>query len=102
MNISEFATKELLESTGVSEHLTEREKHLIGIAVTATRGCVFCTGTRLEKARQAGVPYAALVAGVDLAAAVNAGVTVAIATQGAELHSIACQGGACAAGLPSC
>ena len=81
MEMSEFATSEMLESTGASAQLTDREKHLIGIAVTATRGCVACTGGRLKKAINAGVPYAALVAAVDLAAAVNAGVTVAIALQ---------------------
>lgn len=102
MKISEFATNELLESTGASAHLTDREKHLIGIAVTATRGCIACTGARLEKAVAAGVPYATLVAGIDLAAAVNAGVTVAIALQGAELNGIACKDGACTAGLPNC
>ena len=100
MKISEFATNELLESTGTSAHLTDREKHLIGIAVAATRGCVACTGGRLKKALEAGVPYAALVAGVDLAAAVNAGVTVAIARQGADLNGLVCEDGACTAGLP--
>ena len=59
MEMSEFATNELLESTGILAHLNDREKHLIGIAVTATRGCVACTGGRLKKAIDAGVPYAA-------------------------------------------
>ena len=59
MKMSEFATNGLLESAGISAHLTDREKHLIGIAVTATRGCVACTGGRLKKAIDAGVPYAA-------------------------------------------
>ena len=102
MKMSEFATNELLESAGASPHLTDREKHLIGIAVTATRGCVACTGGRLKKAIDAGVPYAALVAAVDLAAAVNAGVTVAIVLQGADLNGIACKDGVCTAGLPNC
>ncbi len=48
------------------------------------------------------MPYATLVAGVDLAAAVNAGVTVAIATQGADLKGIACKDGVCTAGFPNC
>jgi hypothetical protein len=37
MDISEFATRRLLESTGASEHLSDREKHFIGIAVAATQ-----------------------------------------------------------------
>jgi alkylhydroperoxidase/carboxymuconolactone decarboxylase family protein YurZ len=102
MKMSEFATNGLLESTGASAHLTDREKHLIGIAVTATRGCVACTGGRLKKASDVGVPYAVLVAAVDLAASVNAGVTVAIALQGADLNGIACKDGVCTAGLPTC
>jgi alkylhydroperoxidase/carboxymuconolactone decarboxylase family protein YurZ len=105
MEFSEFATQKLLEATGKSEHLTDREKHLIGLAVTATRGCIACTGNRLKRASQAGIPYEALVAGIDLAAAVNAGVTIAIATQGAERSGIVkpesvCADEACAVGLP--
>ena len=88
MEFSEFATKKLLQETGQSEHLTDREKHLIGLAVTATRGCIACTGGRLKRALEAGISYEALVAGIDLAAAVNAGVTVAIATQGAGRNGI--------------
>src|ERR1700676_2500342 len=95
MEFSEFATQKLLEATGQSEHLTDREKHLIGLAVTATRGCIACTGNRLKKASQAGIPYETLVAGIDLAAAVNAGVTIAIATQGAERRGIATPEVAC-------
>ena len=105
MDFSEFATQRLLQTTGGSEHLTDREKHLIGLAVTATRGCIACTGGRLKRASEAGVPYETLVAGIDLAAAVNAGVTIAIATQGAERNGVvkpelACDDDACAVGLP--
>jgi alkylhydroperoxidase/carboxymuconolactone decarboxylase family protein YurZ len=105
MEFSEFATKKLLQETGQSEHLTDREKHLIGLAVTATRGCIACTGGRLKRALEAGISYEALVAGIDLAAAVNAGVTVAIATQGAERNGVvkpelACVDEACTVGLP--
>jgi alkylhydroperoxidase/carboxymuconolactone decarboxylase family protein YurZ len=105
MEFSEFASRTLLEATGQSEHLTDREKHLIGLAVTATRGCIACIGNRLKRASQAGIPYETLVAGIDLAAAVNAGVTIAIATQGAERSGVArpelaCVGEACVTGLP--
>src|SRR5271154_193914 len=106
MEFSEFSTQKLLQATGQSEHLTDREKHLIGLAVTATRGCIACTGDRLKRALEAGVSYETLVAGIDVAAAVNAGVTVAIAIQGAERNGIvkpevaACTDEACAVGLP--
>ena len=54
MEFSEFATQKLLQATGQSEHLTDREKHLIGLAVTATRGCIACTGGRLKRALESG------------------------------------------------
>src|SRR5277367_4731166 len=88
MEFSEFATQTLLQTTGRSEHLTDREKHLIGLAVTTTRGCIACTGNRLKRALEAGISYDTLVAGIDVAAAVNAGVTIAIATQGAERSGV--------------
>ena len=105
MEFSEFAVQKLLQTTGQSEHLTGREKHLIGLAVTATRGCIGCTGGRLKKALEAGVSYETVVAGIDLAAAVNAGVTVSIATQGAERNGVVkpelvCADEACTVGLP--
>jgi len=105
MEFSEFATQKLLQETGESEHLTDREKHPIGLAVTATRGCIACTGGRLKRALEAGLSYEVLVAGIDLAAAVNAGVTVAIATQGAERNGVVkpepvCADEACTVGLP--
>ena len=102
MKSEEFKTKTLLEETGKSTHLTDREKHLIGMAVTSTRGCIACTGNRIKKALEAKVPYATIIAGIDLAAAVNAGTTVAIATQGADLNKIdeICSDGICTTGVP--
>ena len=35
--------------------LSDREKHLVGLAVTMTRGCQVCTRNRIEKARAAGI-----------------------------------------------
>ena len=102
MKSEEFKTETLLEETGKSTHLTDREKHLIGMAVTATRGCIACTGNRIKKALEAGVPYDTIIAGIDLASAVNAGTTVAIATQGADLIKIdeICSDGICTTGVP--
>jgi alkylhydroperoxidase/carboxymuconolactone decarboxylase family protein YurZ len=100
MKAEEFKTRGLLLETGASPHLTDREKHLIGMAVTSTRGCIACTGGRIRKALEAGVPYETVVAGIDLASAVNAGTTLAIATQGADLTKVdeLCPDGICTVG----
>ena len=36
--------------------LTEREKHLIGLAVTLTRGCQVCTRGRIERRGRPALP----------------------------------------------
>lgn len=105
MEFSEFNVQKLLQATGQSVHLTDREKHLIGLAVTTTRGCIACTGSRLKRALEAGISYEALVAGIDVAAAANAGVTIAIATQGAARDGVVkpepvCGDETCVAALP--
>ena len=63
-------------STGL---LSEREKHLIGLAVTMTRGCQVCTRNRVEKARSNGLTDDELNALIAVASAVNSGVTAATA-----------------------
>jgi alkylhydroperoxidase/carboxymuconolactone decarboxylase family protein YurZ len=65
--------------------LTDREKHLIGLAVTLTRGCQVCTRNRIKKARAAGIRDDILNALVDAVAAVNAGVAAATAREGFPL-----------------
>jgi alkylhydroperoxidase/carboxymuconolactone decarboxylase family protein YurZ len=62
--------------------LTDREKHLIGLAVTMTRGCQICTRNRIEKARAAGIGDDVLNALVRVVSSVNAGVTAATAREG--------------------
>ena len=62
--------------------LTDREKHLVGLAVTMTRGCQVCTRNRIEKARAAGIDDTLLNALVNVVSAVNAGVTAATAREG--------------------
>jgi AhpD family alkylhydroperoxidase len=59
--------------------LSEREKHLIGLAVTMTRGCQVCTRNRIEKARGIGLTDDELNALIAVTAAVNSGVTAATA-----------------------
>ena len=44
-----------IKQTHGTELLSEREKHLIGLAVTMTRGCQVCTRNRIEKARGIGL-----------------------------------------------
>lgn len=59
--------------------LNEREKHLVGLAVTMTRGCQLCTRNRVEKARGIGISDDELNALIAVTAAVNSGVTAATA-----------------------
>jgi len=59
--------------------LSDREKHLIGLAVTMTRGCQVCTRNRVEKARGIGFTDDELNALVAVTASVNSGVTGATA-----------------------
>ena len=59
--------------------MSEREKYLIGLAVTMTRGCQVCTRNRIEKARGAGLTDDELNALVAVTSAVNGGVTAATA-----------------------
>ena len=66
-----------LRETHETSRLTDREKHLLGLAVTLTRGCQVCTRGRIEKARAAGIDDDVLNALVDVVSAVNAGVTAA-------------------------
>ena len=100
MDASEFKTKAALDATGQTDALTDREKHLVGLAVTVTRGCIACTGGRIEKAMEAGIEYPTVLAALDLAAAVNAGVTMRTAIEGAARNNIdeACSGEECAIG----
>ena len=89
-----------LEQTNASEHLSEREKHLVGLAVTLTRGCAYCSGGRIEKALAAGITQESVSAAVDLAAAVNAGVVIRTALLGVEGNEKdgSCDDGTCAVG----
>jgi len=83
MDPSQFKVKRALDETSQTTALTEREKHLVGLAVTATRGCVACTGARIERALGEGMEEETVRAAIDLAAAVNAGVTLRTAIEGA-------------------
>ena len=70
---------EHIKQTHSTDLLSEREKHLIGLAVTMTRGCQICTRNRVEKARSIGLTDDELNSLVAVTAAVNSGVTGATA-----------------------
>ena len=99
MDASEFVISKTLDATGSVNSLTDREKHLIGLAVTLTRGCIVCTGGRIEKAIDAGIDYETIRSTVDLAGAVNAGVTMRTAIRNG-LDEV-CSGPECVIGLNS-
>ena len=100
MNPNELHSIEALNQTNASEHLSEREKHLIGLAVTVTRGCAYCSGGRIEKALASGISQDTVNATVDLTAAVNAGVVVRTALLGIEGKDLvgSCDDETCSAG----
>ena len=75
------AVAEYLRQAHETGLLTEREKHLVGLAVTLTRGCQVCTRGRFEKARAAGIDDDALNALIGIVSTVNAGVTAATARE---------------------
>jgi AhpD family alkylhydroperoxidase len=83
--------QEYLRTSHDTSLLTDREKQLIGLAVTLTRGCQVCTRNRIEKARAAGIDDGVLNALVGIVAAVNAGVTAATAREGFRLADAAQQ-----------
>ena len=68
-----------IKKTHDTDLLSEREKHLVGLAVTMTRGCQVCTRNRVEKARGIGLTDDVLNALIAVTAAVNSGVTAATA-----------------------
>ena len=76
---------EYQKTTHATALLSDREKHLLGLAVTMTRGCQVCTRNRIEKARAAGIGDDVLNALVGVVSAVNAGVTAATARESFRL-----------------
>ncbi len=60
-----------IKQTHDTDLLSEREKHLVGLAVTMTRGCQVCTRNRVEKAHGIGIFDDELNALVAVTAAVR-------------------------------
>ena len=89
MAFDDTKVREYLRTTHGTPLLSEREKHLIGLAVTMTRGCQVCTRGRIEKARADGIEDELLNALVGIVSAVNAGVAAATAREGFRLADAA-------------
>jgi AhpD family alkylhydroperoxidase len=62
--------------------LTERERHLIGLAVAATKGCPDCTSVRITTAKKAGISDQAIKETINLIAGVNSGFVIRTAVKG--------------------
>jgi alkylhydroperoxidase/carboxymuconolactone decarboxylase family protein YurZ len=84
-----------LHQAHASSLLSEREKHLVGLAVTMTRGCQVCTRGRIEKARAIGIGDDVLNALMNVVSAVNAGVTAATAREGFRMADAAAEEAEC-------
>src|SRR5262245_21923940 len=89
MPFDDTTVRAYLRTTHETPLLTEREKHLVGLAVTMTRGCQVCTRNRIEKARAAGIGDDVLNALVAVVSAINAGVSAATAREGFRLADAA-------------
>ena len=61
--------------------LTERERHLIGLAVATTKGCPDCTAARLKAAQKAGLSGQVIKEAVNLTAGLNAGFVIQAAVR---------------------
>lgn len=62
--------------------LTERERHLIGLAVATTKGCPDCTAARVKTAKQAGISDQVINEAINLTAGMNAGFVIQAAVRG--------------------
>ncbi len=62
--------------------LTERDRHLIGLAVAATKGCPDCTSARVDMAKEAGISDQAIKEAINLTAGINAGFVIHAAAKG--------------------
>src|SRR5271156_2383240 len=91
MTLDDTHVRDFLRSTHETKLLSEREKHLVGLAVTVTRGCQVCTRNRIQKARAAGIGDEVLNALVGIVSAVNAGVSAATAREGFRMADEALQ-----------
>ncbi len=99
MDINQFSIKEALnnlENEHSENDLSAREKHLVGLAVTLTRGCQDCTSRRISEALKFGIHNTSIEKLVNLVAAVNAGVVLRTAVSSAnQTETEGCNDGIC-------
>jgi AhpD family alkylhydroperoxidase len=75
--------------------LTDRERHLLGIAVAAVKGCSDCVGARLQCAIKAGIDMEIIQEMINLVAGYDAGYVISAvirASKSAEVESCASHG----------
>ena len=66
---------------GSAGELTDRERHLIGLAVATTKGCPDCTAARIKAAAQAGISDPVIKEAINLTAGMNAGFVIQAAVR---------------------
>ncbi len=89
MNYTDFSLIQAQKAAGdplfgghFDGELTERERHLIGLAVAITKGCPDCTAARVKTAKQAGISDQAINEAINLTAGINAGFVIQAAVRG--------------------
>lgn len=76
MKGTDFQTTSILKEVSKESILTTRDKHLVGLAVTLTRGCDSCTKRRFQEAVEFGISQQELIDLTDIVALTNAGVVI--------------------------
>lgn len=96
MQGTDLQTVKALNETSANLSLSKREKHLIGLAVTLTRGCTACTNRRYKEALEDGITKQELIDMTDLVALTNAGVVARTALSSwDEENDSQCNDGTC-------
>jgi AhpD family alkylhydroperoxidase len=67
-----------------SGKMTDRERHLIGIAVALTKGCVDCTAARIAKAKSIGIEECIIKEVINLVAGINSGFIITTAIKSVQ------------------
>ena len=74
MTPNDLVTVKTLQETTKGLSFSQREKHLIGLAVTLTAGCSACSNRRFKEALDDGITKEELIELTDFVALTNAGV----------------------------
>lgn len=83
----EFKTGKILKEVSEQSSLTQRDKHLVGLAVTLTQGCTACTSRRFQEALDFGITKEELTDLTDIVALTNAGVLIRTAITSLEINT---------------